>query len=446
MVISDGLFASALDAEVDHREGLNYLWMRQEVEGLLSPEDAAIALPHFGLNKGPNFRDPHHPSDPAANVLFLAADAPPIDDSTRHRIYTTLLTARDRRKQPHRDDKVITSWNALMIAALADCGRMLNDSTLILSAQRSLDALLATHVRPDGEVFRISRPAAGAPAGTPGMLEDFAALALACQAVHAASPVSSQHSDIAKRILRSAQQKFADPIFGVCDTRGGQSDVFLRGRALHDGAVPSATSMLLHALRRTASTEDWATQWLIQIMGTVSASLAESPVNHINSVRCLMHILTGDQPEVVAALATLGPTRHSGQESDAPVQVFSSTDRVSLSDSEPAVFDLVLRVQQGFHIIAADPGPGGQSLFPLRLEVVGGTGVVVYADYPAGVPLNSDATVLVHQGQIEFRVVLERTGEWSGRPLLIVTYQACTETECRRAVTVEIDVAIDRVG
>lgn len=442
LTVTDGLLASALDAEVDHREGLNYLWTRQEIEALLNQHDAAIAIRLFGLDKGPNFRDPHHPSDPATNVLFLVQDAPPLDEPTRQRIYAALLASRDLRKQPHRDDKVITSWNALMIAALADCGRLLDDHAMIAAAQHSLNALLSAHVRPDGEVLRISRPAAGVLAGTPGMLEDFAALALACQAVHAAHSDGTTYLDVATRLLRSAHERFADPTFGVCDTRAGQADVFVRGRSLHDGAVPSATSMLLHALRN--ANQNWATEWMIRIIGAVSASIAESPVNHINSVRCLMHVLTGDRPEVAAALATLGPARHSGQAADAPVQIFASTDRVSLSESEPAVFDVVLRIEPGFHIIAADPGPGGSSLFPLRVEVVGGTGVVAYADYPAGVPWESDASVLVHEGQIEFRVVLERSGEWSGRPLLTATYQACTQTECRRATTAELDVAIDR--
>lgn len=457
LMLSNGLFCSALDAEVDHREGLNYLWTREEVESVLTTQDAAVAIRLFGMDKGPNFRDPHHPDETARSVLFLAADGPECSVEDVTRIRKALLSARRQRKQPHLDDKVITSWNAMMIAAFADCGRLLSDHTHIAQACRSLNALLSLHMDSTGDIFRVSRPEQGVPVGTPALLEDYAALALACQSVHRANPTASPaahpairdgstFTDVALQILERAKATFADASGAPFDTRANQSDLFLRGRSLHDGAMPCSTSMLVHALWSEAPKHVFAAEWLIAAMASISSSLVESPVNHVNSVRCLMHILTGDNPALIAALSTLGPSRERGaQAEDAPVQIFASTDRVSLSSSEPSVFDLVLRIQPGFHILAADPGKSGASLFPLRIEVVGGTGVVAYADYPAGTPSPTDDNLLQHTGQVEFQVVLERNGEWSGRPLLTVTYQACTETECRRAVTAELDVAIDRM-
>lgn len=456
LMLPGGLFCSALDAEVDHREGLNYLWTREEVESLLTPADAAIAVRIFGLDKGPNFRDPHHPEDPASNVLFIAADAPAVDPETDARIRHTLLSARAARQQPHRDDKIITSWNGMMIAAFADCGRLLGVPDLIRTAQRSLDALLAAHLSPQGDLIRISRKAhqSGALSSTPAVLEDHAALALACQAVHTADPAirpaqlpavgnPGTYADLASALLERAAPLFTDQNGVWFDTRVNQSDVFLRARSLHDGAVPSSTSMLFHALLASSRPIDQ----LVRAFASVAAPIADSPVNHINAVRCLMHILTGKNADLIAALATLGPVQRTPtQDADAPVQMFASTDRVSISSSEPAIFHLVLRIAPGFHIIAANPGPAGSSLFPLRIDVIGGTGVTAYADYPAGTPSHADPDLLIHTGQIEFQVVLERTGEWSGRPLLTVTYQACTDTECRRATTVELDVAIDRTG
>ncbi len=466
LTLPDGRFCSAIDAEVDHREGLNYLWQRAEVEAFLSPEDAAAAVRHFGLDKGPNFRDPHHPHDPAQNVLYLSQENPVTDELVLKRIRDSMLAARNRRKQPQRDDKVITSWNGMMIAAIADCGRLLQKTEWIEWAKQSIDALIGAHVTSQGEILRISRPTAGVAPGSPGVLEDYASLALACQAVHAAGqnlapkphlafPEATTYEDVAVRVLHLAHGQFADDVFGACDTRSGQADVFLRGRSLHDGAVPSPSSMLVHALKNVAHGSPILTKWLLRVMKSISGALAESPVNHVNSTRCLLHILTGDTPELAVAIASIGSGtetggvmsgRSAGDDSDSPVQVFASTDRVSLSHSEPAVIDVVIRIDPPFHILAADPGPSGASLFPLRVDIAGGTGVVAYADYPAGEPSASDAGLLIHHGQIEFRVVLEREGEWSGRPLLTMMYQACTETECRRAVTVELDVAIDRVG
>ena len=56
-----------------------------------------------------------------------------------------------------------------------------------------------------------------------------------------------------------------------------------------------------------------------------------------------------------------------------------------------------------------------------------------------------DAKLRVHKGELQFRIALERTGDWSGRPLVTLTYQACTDTECLAPMTVELNLAIDRI-
>ncbi len=70
-------------------------------------------------------------------------------------------------------------------------------------------------------------------------------------------------------------------------------------------------------------------------------------------------------------------------------------------------------------------------------------GVAAYADYPSGEPWTVDPSILVHKGTFELRIALERTGPIIGQPLISITYQACTDTECLEPVTVELDVALD---
>jgi hypothetical protein len=89
-------------------------------------------------------------------------------------------------------------------------------------------------------------------------------------------------------------------------------------------------------------------------------------------------------------------------------------------------------------------------LVPLRIDVHHGGGVAAYADYPPGAPHGvADAgaglgRVRVLTGRHEIPVVLERTGAWSGNPLLIVRYQACSEDACLAPTVVELDIALDR--
>ena len=96
---------------------------------------------------------------------------------------------------------------------------------------------------------------------------------------------------------------------------------------------------------------------------------------------------------------------------------------------------------------AAIPGEGdaARDLIPFKVHIINGAGVAAYADYPKGEPFGTeDQRVQVYKGSFDLPIVLERTGQWSGRPLIAVTYQPCTDTACLRARTVELDVAIDR--
>jgi uncharacterized protein len=127
----EGGFYSALDADSEGVEGRYYLWTLGQLRAALD-EDADAAIDWFGASEQGNFSDPHHP-EPGLNVLQdrtwqepeLAPDA-----STRERIRERLLVARSARVRPGLDDKRLTSWNALMICALAETGAQLRDEPL----------------------------------------------------------------------------------------------------------------------------------------------------------------------------------------------------------------------------------------------------------------------------------------------------------------------------
>ncbi|HEX4837876.1 MAG TPA: thioredoxin domain-containing protein, partial [Solirubrobacteraceae bacterium] len=114
----EGGFYSALDADSGGVEGSFYVWTTAELEDILG-EDAEVAIRWLGVTGEGNFVDPHHPQ-PGLNVLEDRGPRP--DGQTRERIRKRLLDARAERTRPALDDKRITSWNALMISALAEVG------------------------------------------------------------------------------------------------------------------------------------------------------------------------------------------------------------------------------------------------------------------------------------------------------------------------------------
>ena len=453
-----GVFFSAQDAEVDHREGLNYLWTAAQVRAALDEEDAALALRVYGLDRGTNFKDPHHPEDGATNVLRL--EARPDEVASRvgmeagafrarlAAIDARLLSVRDGRKQPHTDDKVLAAWNGLMIGALAQAGAVLGEARYVEAASGAADFVLGSMVGEDGTLLRSYR--AGT-AGTPGFLEDHAFVIAGLVELHRArraleASADDRYLEAARSLAAGAREAFGAEGGGYFDTRAGQSDLFVRTRTTSDGAIPSGSSAMLHALLALhEATGERA--YLDEALGTVrslSADIASNPLSTANATRALLRMLA--MPALAGSEALGDTPAPAVEEGFTPVEIFARTDRVAIGEDRPGEFSVRLKIADGFHVLAADPGPGGRELVPLRVHVVGGTGFAAYADYPAGAAYEGAAgdDLLVHEGQVELTVVLEATGDWSGRPVVAVTYQACTDTECLMPATVELDVAVDR--
>jgi uncharacterized protein len=459
MTLESGAFSSAQDAEVDGREGANYLWTESEIRAALEPSDAAFASKAYGLDRGTNFCDPHHPESPASNVLFLHSRPEVLAENMNMRsadfsarldaINSALYQERARRKQPRLDDKVITAWNGMMIGAMARAAAWLDEPRYAAAASRAASFILASMRDSNGDLLRTSR--AGV-AKTPAFLEDYAFLIDGLLALHAAStrlPSLAPPTDlkeplaIARELMGRAVELFGAPNGGFFDTRAGQGDVFIRTRSTHDGAIPSGASvMLANLVEMNEVTADDG--YLVAAKGSLaslSTAIAESPVGAANAVRSLLRmaqrgmvIETGDAS---AAQAEPESPRFT------PVEIFATEERIKVGKDLPASLHLVLKIAPGYHINAAEPGD--KNLVPLRVRVINGSGIAAYADYPPGDTYGANGELRVHKGSVEFDVAIERSGDWKGRPLLAVTFQACTETECLAPMTAELDVAIDPV-
>ncbi len=477
MTSPEGGFYSAQDAEVDGREGLNYLWNTDEIRAAIPDKaDADFAIDVYGLRDGPNFRDPHQPDSPAANILFLADRPEKLaaargltlpDFLTRlDRTNTALYDARAKRKQPRLDDKVLLGWNGLMVGAMARAGLLLREERYVKAAAKAADFAFAKMRDDRGDLLRSYRAGRAA---TPAFLEDYAFLIDGLLALHEvdaktgwlkgglSAPAALAQ---ARGLARRATELFGDALAGFFDTRESQSDLFVRARSTSDGAIPAGSSVMLHNLielhERTgdAAYLDSA----IGCLRSLSAAAAHSPVSTANTTRAVLRLIAAGQmvADRLAAFSIApspaagggggrGSARPEGVSlRTTPVEVLSNTDRIQVGKDHPAELHLHIRIKDGYHLTAADPGPGGKDLIPLRVGIVHGTGIAVYADYPAGEKYGKEGELRVYKGSVEFRVAVERQGEWTGRPLLSVTFQACTETECLLPVTVELDVAVDK--
>lgn len=455
MRVPGGAFATAQDAEVDGREGLNYVWRAEEVRAGLSAEDAEFACRVFGLDGGANFQDPHHADGPASNVLRLG-DRPErvaavlsmgVDEFSARleRVSGAMLKVRAARKQPRLDDKVITSWNGLAIAGLAQAGRLLSEPGYVRAAQAAADWLLAHHRAAGGRLLRISR---GLPARVPAMLEDVAMLTQGLlELARAGGADRARNLAAADELMAEAEARFGDGDGGYFDTAADASELFIRPRATYDGAMPSGVSVMINNLvDRAELTGDGASaERAAAALRGISALVVDSPIARCNSTRGLLRLMRLDRglvERVFAGLPGVQATANGAARAGGPVEVYSSEEQVLLAEGEPAALELRLVIAAGHHINASVPGVAG--LVGLRVGIVGGSGVAAYADYPEGELLEGvgGERPRVHEGELVLPVVLERVGEWAGRPRLAVTVQACTDRACLEAQTLVLEVEL----
>ncbi|WP_328405921.1 thioredoxin domain-containing protein [Nocardia sp. NBC_00403] len=257
-----GGFASALDADTHLEpggpgiEGATYVWTPAELIGELGSTDGAWAAEVFGVTTAGNFEQGTsiltRYTDPDAIKAAVPVD--PDAPARFERIRTTLRAARDRRPQPARDDKVVTAWNGMAITALAEAGAAHGRPDWVAAAAHCARYLLGRHVVDD----RVLRASFGGVAGTaPGVLEDYAWLAVGLLALHQATGEPSWLAD-AQRLLDKAIEHFADPAApgSWFDTADDAEILVTRPRDPIDGATPAGASALAEALLTASAASD----------------------------------------------------------------------------------------------------------------------------------------------------------------------------------------------
>jgi uncharacterized protein YyaL (SSP411 family) len=159
MRAGDGAFYSSLDADSEGEEGRFYVWSREQARAVLRDDEWQVAAPYYGLDGPPNFEGHAWNIRVVASVDEIAARFGLSLPDVQTRVAgarMALFKARDERVRPGRDDKVLTSWNALMIAALARAARALDQPKWADLAFTALDTLVRTAWRTAGSTRRVT--------------------------------------------------------------------------------------------------------------------------------------------------------------------------------------------------------------------------------------------------------------------------------------------------
>ncbi|HEX4467164.1 MAG TPA: thioredoxin domain-containing protein [Solirubrobacteraceae bacterium] len=253
----EGGFYSALDADSDGGEGRFYVWSAAEIRETLADAGLAdhveAALSWLGVGAEGNFRDPH---EPRAGVSVLTDRGPRPPAETRERIRAALLQARELRSRPALDDKRLTSWNALMIAALADAGAALAEPRYMDAAKACAEFLLGTmrdrSSASSGEPGRLLRSYNDGRAKIGAYLEDHAFLLEALVVLFETSCEERWYEE-ACSLADETIVRFADDVRGGFFSTAADGEALIaRRKDLEDAPIPAGASSAAMGLLRLA--------------------------------------------------------------------------------------------------------------------------------------------------------------------------------------------------
>ena len=248
MQSTEGGYYSSFDADSEGHEGKFYVWDREEIRGALGEDEYAVFARRFGLDREPNFEGKWHLHAYVA-VEKIAQDLQLEPAEVRRRIDSArakLLAIRNRRVWPGRDEKILTSWNAIMIRGMALAARTLARDELARSATRALDFIRATLWR-DGRLLATYKDGR---AHLAAYLDDYVLLA---DAILELQQLCFRPAELAfaRQLLDVALEHFEDrEDGGFFFTADDHETLIHRGKSFSDDATPSGNGIAALALIR----------------------------------------------------------------------------------------------------------------------------------------------------------------------------------------------------
>jgi len=456
MTSPDGAFYSALDAETDAVEGAMYAWSREQIEGTLTPELLSSFDAVFDIAEIPHIPGHKHPGGGAIVMrapLRELAESQRVDRADLRRraddVLAALREARAERPMPRLDDKVIAGWNGLMIDACAFAGETLDTPEYTRRARRAATFILDRMLQDDGRLMRIWR---AGEVEQEAFIEDYAFVIRGMLSLHRATG-EPRWRDAARRLEAAAANRFWD------DERGGyyfaqpNENLLARSNRVADGAVPSGNSVMAHNLITLASIDDDpdALERAQRLMRRFAAQAKIAPQATLHLIHAVERLASGEGAPKDDAPGERGISIGiplAADNADADGASLDSAQRVKIDaippDTPPATGEpfevrLRIRIDEGWHINAADGLPDG--LIPTRIDLRSERDMeVVEIRYPEPITLRApfaDAPIPVYKGQVEIVVTARFTHapreDAQHTPLRALwRVQACDDARCLR--------------
>jgi hypothetical protein len=246
MTHPEGGFYSAEDADSEGQEGKFYCWTYDELSKLLSSEEFNVAVQYFGISPEGNFIDHSHPQPlRGLNVLSIASQVPKGDEKLLASAKEKMLAVRAKRVRPHLDDKILASWNGLMLSAFARASAVLGEPKYRDAAEKNLRFIREKLWTP-GKAPALYHRWRDGQRDEAQLLEDYAFLLFGVIELYEAT-LEPKHLDFAIELANAMLEKFFDAESGGF-WQSASKDLILRLKDDYDGAEPSGNSVAVLSL------------------------------------------------------------------------------------------------------------------------------------------------------------------------------------------------------
>lgn len=240
MLDASGGFYSSQDADSEDEEGKFFVWTPEEIEAVLGKEDAAEFCKFYDVTAEGNFE--------GSNILNVKNE----NAETRERLRASrekLFAEREKRIKPFRDEKILTAWNGLMLAAFAEAARILQSDDYLSIAKRNADFLLENLMVENARLLRTWKDGK---AKLNGYLEDYANLADGLIELYQACG-DERYLEKAKALAESMITEFWDgDEGGFYFTSNDHEELLVRNKDYYDNATPSGNSVAADVLQKLA--------------------------------------------------------------------------------------------------------------------------------------------------------------------------------------------------
>ena len=319
MITCTHAFAASLDADSEGVEGKYYCWTLSELSAVLEQRELELLVSKYRFSEEGNWTE-HHTGQRTNVVHHIGADIHDTDMETVRPIKRKLLSARNQRTPPARDDKILADWNGMMIAALARAGAVFGCPEWIDLGRNCFRFVIESMCEVHAEELYLAHSLRDGRTVTPAMSSDYVFLIRAALTLHDCNvcdlftPKNGKPSSclwLARQLARALLTGYADSETGLLSlARADASDVIYQHFSTTDDAIPNPNSVFLQSLQVLAALEDGNTfhEQAKKMISAITPKALENPFAHasfLNALDSRQHnfeiIITGTEGSLAVA-------------------------------------------------------------------------------------------------------------------------------------------------